>query len=31
MLTYDPTKRITAKAALLHPYFKEFNGKYWYN
>lgn len=23
MLTYDPTKRITAKAALHHPYFKE--------
>lgn len=25
MLTYDPTKRISAKAALHHPYFKELN------
>jgi len=24
MLTYDPTARITAKAALNHPYFKDF-------
>ncbi len=24
MLTYDPTQRITAKAALNHPYFKDF-------
>lgn len=22
---YDPEKRITAKEALLHPYFKKFN------
>ena len=25
MLTYDPTNRITAKAALHHPYFKDFS------
>jgi hypothetical protein len=24
MLAYDPTTRITAKAALSHPYFKDF-------
>lgn len=23
MLTYDPSKRITAQVALLHPYFKD--------
>ena len=25
MLVYDPAKRITAKSALQHPFFKEFN------
>jgi len=25
MLAYDPSQRITAKQALLHPYFKNFN------
>lgn len=25
LLMYDPEKRITAKEALLHPYFKQFN------
>jgi serine/threonine protein kinase len=25
MLVYEPSKRITAREALLHPYFQEFN------
>ena len=25
LLMYDPEKRITAKEALMHPYFKKFN------
>lgn len=30
MLAYDPTTRITAKAALSHPYFKDFKDTNWW-